>query len=207
VPYGLPNISCLGYPVAMPCAGHAGLGFREARAGDAEAVLAHLRRMAPADLRLRFCATVSDTSLIAHVSRIWERDGLVLAAHDGPLWDGPFHKAGPVRGLAELCVTGDGAELGITVDGTLRRRGVGTWLVQTAASLLAPRGVRTITAYTMAENAGMIALGRATAARHERSGPDVEITFDVETLRSGYLARRLAAGAASAGWRASARTA
>jgi ribosomal protein S18 acetylase RimI-like enzyme len=197
VPYGLPNISCVGWPVAVPCAGHAGLGFREARASDADAVLAHFRRMQPADLRLRFCATVSDASLRTHVSRIWDRPGLVLAAHDGPLWDGPFHAAGPVRGLAEFCVSGEVAELGITVDGTLRRRGVGTWLVRTAAALLAPRGVRRIVAFTMPENMAMIGLGRTSGARIVNALGDVEIVFDVEPLRRAYVARRLAAATAS----------
>ena len=62
-------------PAALPRTGHAGLGCREARACDADAVLAHFRRMPPSDLRLRFCATVSDASLRAHVARIWENPG------------------------------------------------------------------------------------------------------------------------------------
>ena len=189
VPYGLPNISCVGWPIAFPRPGHAGLGCREARASDADGVLAHFRRMPPVDLRLRFCGTVADASLRAHVSRIWERPGLVLSAHDGPLWDGPFHGAGPVRGLAELCLAGAVAELGISVDASLRRQGVGTWLVRTAAGLLAPRGVKTIVAYTMAENMGMIGLGRASGARIENIQGDVEIVFAVERLRRAHVTR------------------
>ncbi len=188
MPSGQPDISRAEHPVAIPRAGHAGLGFREARAADADAVLAHFRRMPPADLRLRFCATVSDASLLAHVSRIWDRPGLVLSAHERPLRDGPSGVAGPVRGLAELCVSGDSAELGISVDDTLRRRGVGTWLVRTAAALLAPRGVRSIVAYTMAENMAMIGLGRGSGARIVNVSGDVEIVFDVDPLRAARLA-------------------
>ena len=113
----------------------------------------------------------------------------MLTAHDGPLGDGPFHGAEPVRGLAELCVSGSTAELGISVDAALRRRGVGTWLVRVAADMLAPRGTRTIVAYTMAENAGMIGLGRASGARIENSMGDVEVVFDVERLRRARVAR------------------
>ena len=195
--HGAPErMSRVDRPVAFPRPAHAGLVCREARACDADAVLAHFLRMPPSDLRLRFCATVSDASLRAHVARIWENPGLVLSAHDGPLGDGPFHGAEPVRGLAELCLSGSMAELGISVDGALRRRGIGTWLLRNAAELLAPRGVRTIVAYTMAENAGMIGLGRASGARIENSMGDVEVVFEVERLRRALVARPDARAAA-----------
>jgi hypothetical protein len=124
--YGLPNMSFIGYPVPIPCAGHAGLGFREAREADAPEMLAHLHRLSADDLRMRFCTVVNDDHLQRHVSDTWRRSPLVLSAHDGPLWAGPFHRSGPIRALAELSVQGDAAELGISVDDSLRRRGVGT---------------------------------------------------------------------------------
>ena len=130
--FGLPNVSFIGYPVAVPCAGHAGLGLRQATRADSAALVEHFQALTPDDRRMRFCATLNDEALRQHVDGLWERDALVLAAHDGPLWSGPLHRAGPVRALAEFVVTGEEAELGISVDATMRRRGIGTYLVQTA---------------------------------------------------------------------------
>ena len=113
---------------------------------------------------MRFCATLNDEALRNHVDGLWARDAVVLAAHDGPLWSGPLHRAGPVRALAELVVTGEEAELGISVDASMRRRGVGTYMVQTAARLLAPRGVRRIRATTLNDNHSFVALAQSCGA-------------------------------------------
>ena len=189
--YGLPNISFIGYPVPVPCAAHAGLGFREARPADAPGMIAHLLALSPEDRRMRFCTAVNDGHVERHVRSNWDRSGLVLAAHDGPLWSGPFHEPGPVRALAEFAVEGGDAELGISVDGSLRRRGVGTYLVQTGARLLARRGVRRILAYTMSANTSFLVLARKSGATIETDGGEAFITFDVAELTRGYLRRRL----------------
>ena len=86
--FGLPQISFIGYPLAVPCAGHAGLGFREAGQGDAAALLAHYQALGAADRRMRFCATLTDAAVEQHVAGLWPRRVLILAAHDGPLWPG-----------------------------------------------------------------------------------------------------------------------
>ena len=163
--FGLPNLSFIGYPVAVPSAGHAGLGLRQATRADAAALVEHFQALTPDDRRMRFCATLNDAALRKHVDGLWSRDALILAAHDGPLWSGPLHRAGPVRALAELVVTGEEAELGISVEASMRRRGVGTYLIQTAAWLLAPRGVTVIRAVTSPDNAAFIAMARPAAAR------------------------------------------
>lgn len=87
--YGLPNISFIGYPVSIPCAGHAGLGLREARRRDSSALVAHLRKLEAEDRRMRFCATLTDQALERHVEEMWSRDPIAIAALDGPLWLGP----------------------------------------------------------------------------------------------------------------------
>lgn len=191
--FGLPHISFIGYPAPIPCAGHAGLGFREAGSRDLEPVTAHYRRLTPEDRALRFCATLSDAALENHAARTFQRSDLVIAGHDGPIWRGPFHDVGPIRALAELSVAGRNAEIGLSVDGTLRRRGVGTYLVQTAARLLAPRGVTRIHAYTLARNLGMIRLGQVSGAAIDIAGADVEIVFAVDTLHRAYIRRRISA--------------
>lgn len=194
MPYGLPNISCIGYPVSLPCAGHAGLGFRAANRGDGPALESHLRALEPADRRMRFCATLGDDALARHVAGLWLRRALVLAAFDGPIWGGPLHRPGPIRAVAELSIDGDEAELGISVDAGLRQRGIGIYLVLTAGALLAPRGVRRVRAYTLPGNASFLKLARAIDGAVE-TGTDedeVEVLFDVGTLRARYLRRRAA---------------
>lgn len=188
--FGLPPISFIGYPVSIPCAGHAGLGLREARPGDEPAILRHLLALSPEDRHLRYCGTLSDAAVAERVAGLFERPGFALAAHDGPLWDGPFYRAGPVRAFAELVVDGRLAELGISVDAGRRRAGIGTYLVQTAARLLALRGVERIVALTLPRNTAMIRLGQACEAAIEHDGSDVVITFSVARLHNAYLARR-----------------
>lgn len=189
--FGLPNISYIGYPVSIPCAGHAGLGLREALRADAPAVLAHLRALGPADRRMRFCGTVGDGQLERHVASLWDRCAFALTAQDGPLWSTALGPAGPVRALAEVAISGTGAEIGISVDTSLRRRGVGTYLTQTVGRLLAQRNVATLTAYTMSDNRSMIQLGRTCDARIDTSDGEIEIVFSVASLRHAYLRRRL----------------
>jgi GNAT superfamily N-acetyltransferase len=188
--FGFPPISFIGYPVSVPCAGHAGLGFREARPGDGAVILSHLLSLSPEDRHLRFCGSLSDDAIRTHVAGLPDRPGFALAAFDGALWDGPFHSAGPVRAFAELVVAGKVAELGISVDVTRRRAGVGTYMVQTAARLLALRGVERIVALTLARNRAMIRLGQTCDAEIDRDGSDVLITFSVPRLHNAYLARR-----------------
>lgn len=190
--FGYPHMSFIGYPVPLPCAGHSGLGLRTAVDTDAPALLEHYRRLSPEDRRMRFCATLGPDALQRHVERIGSRGGITLLAFDGPLFEAPFLRTGPIRAVAELVGTGREMELGISVDASLRRRGFGTELVETAAHLLAPRGVRSIRAYTLPGNRSFLALARRCAATVE-SGPDeVEVCFDVWSLRRAYMRRRAA---------------
>jgi RimJ/RimL family protein N-acetyltransferase len=189
--FGLPNISFIGYPVPIPCAAHAGLGFREAQPGDEPEIVAHLRALDPEDRRMRFCTSVNDGHLVRHAEEIWDRSSFALAAHDGPLWSGPFHRPGPIRALAELSVAGEVAEFGVSVDRSIRRQGVATYMLQTAARLLSLRGVSRIVALTMSENKGFLALSRKAGAEMTWDGGDVEIVFDVKALERTYLMRRL----------------
>lgn len=190
--YGLPNISYIGYPVSIPCVGHAGLGFRQARQPDAGAIVAHYGALEPQDRRMRFCATLTDAAIERHVAGIWTRRGLVLAAFDGPLWAGPLHQAGPIRALAELSIADREAELGISVDAGLRRRGIGAYLVQAAAAQLAPRGIRRLRAYTVPGNRSFLALARASNATIVAGPDEVEVDFDLGRLHRAYLCRRAA---------------
>lgn len=188
--FGYPHMSFIGYPLPVPCAGHSGLGLRTAVDSDAPAVLAHYRNLSAEDRRMRFCATLGPAALERHVERIGSRGGVVLLAFDGPLYETPFLNAGRIQAVAELVGTGPEMELGISVDPSQRRQGIGTDLVETSAYLLAPRGVRTIQAYTLQGNRSFLALARRCGAE-VKAGPDeVEVTFDVARLRHSYLRRR-----------------
>lgn len=139
---------------------------------------------------MRFCATLNQAAVDRHVAGLWSRRTLVLAAFDGPLWRTPLRRAGPIRAVAELSLGEREAELGISVDSDLRRRGVGTYLIQTAAHLLAPRGISRIRAYTLPGNRSFVALADACGATVETGLDEVEVVFDVAALQRIYLLRR-----------------
>lgn len=189
--FGMPNISYIGYPVSVPCAGHGGLGFREALRTDAPRLVEHLVRLEPADRRLRFCATLGDDAVARYVEGLWRGDAFVLSAQDGPLWPSALRPAGPVRAAAMVAIAGSDAEIGISVDAGLRRHGIGAYLTQTVGHLLAQRGVRRLHAHTLPGNRSMVALGRTCGAAIESGGGEVEITFAVGALHRAYLRRRL----------------
>lgn len=190
--YGFPNVSFIGYPVPLLCPAHAGLGFRQAGRGDSPAVLDHLRALSPEDRRLRFCGTLSDAAVARHVEGLWKPRHVVISGHAGPLWAGPFHAAGPVRALAELALSEDTAELGLSVQPGERRRGVGTHLLQTAGRLLAPRGIARLIAYTLPGNASMLALARKFGAEIAFEAGEARIAFSTAALQAAYVPRRLA---------------
>jgi len=188
--FGYPSIGYVGVPIPVPSAGQSGYGLRTAVDRDAAAVLEHYRRLSPDDRRMRFCATMGPAALERHVERIGSRGGVVLLAFDRPFFSPPFLRGGAVRAVAELVGTGREMELGISVEAGLRRRGLGTELVETAAHLLGMRGVRTIRAYTLPGNRSFLALARATGATLDIGSDEVEVTFDVSRLRLAYLRRQ-----------------
>jgi GNAT superfamily N-acetyltransferase len=192
--FGFPHISFIGYPAPVPCPGHAGLGFREARPGDGPAIRAHLERLSPADRYRRFCAAVSDGHLAAHVEGLWQRNSFTIVGLDGPLFDGPFHRAGVVRAVIEVVVFDGVAEFGLSVDGDRRRAGVATYLILTAARLLALRGIGRMVALTQPHNHAMLGLGRSLGAETDSSADDTLLLFPVAELNGAYLRRRLGAG-------------
>ena len=192
MPFGLPNVSLIGYPLAVPCKGHVGLGMRQATRADAEALVAHFLALGAEDRWMRFCATLNPEAIRRHVDGLWDRDGLVLAAYDGPLFAGPLHRAGSVRALAELMIDGEEAELGISVEPSMRRRGIGTYLLQTGAALLEPRGVKVIRATTMPDNGSFIGMAQALGGEIVHRPDLVEVSFEVATLAQAYRRRRAA---------------
>lgn len=119
-----------------------------------EQVARHLLRLPANDRRLRFGAPMRDDSIEAYVARIdLARDQLfgILGA-DLELW-----------GLAHLALAPDSdtAELGLSVDWSVRERGYGYALLQRAVLHATNRGgYRALFMHCLAENETMMNLAR-----------------------------------------------
>ena len=118
-----------------------------------EQVARHLLRLPPNDRRLRFGAPMRDDSIAAYVARIdFARDQVFgILGSDLELW-----------GLAHLALAPDGetAELGLSVDWSVRERGYGNALLQRAVLHATNRGYRALFMHCLAENKTMMNLAR-----------------------------------------------
>jgi hypothetical protein len=65
-------------------------------------------------------------------------------------------------------------------------------MVQTAARLLAPRGVKRIRATTLNDNHSFVALAQACGAEVVCGADGVDVIFDVAAQNRAYLRRRAA---------------
>ncbi len=129
--------------------------YRKLLSADAPSIARHLLRLDDADRRCRFHCAASDETVEAHVKEIdWLR-AVAIGYFDG----------GELRGVAELCFNRfwmpSEAELAVTVESGWQHHGVGTELVQRAATLARNRGASTLTMMCLTENQSM----RRIAAR------------------------------------------
>ena len=74
----------------------------------------------------------------------------------------------------------------------MRRRGIGTYLVQTGAALLEPRGVKVIRATTLPDNDSFIGMARALGGEVVHRPDLVEVELRRRRARAGLPARRAA---------------
>jgi GNAT superfamily N-acetyltransferase len=176
------RIGLPGWTVPIPCAAHAGLRFRQVVPPDARAILAHFSGLAPEDRHLRFWAALGEAGLERHVAGLWTRPGLAIAA-----WGGPNRGGRPILALAELAVAGVEAELGLSVDRALQNRGIGSYLVRTAARLLALRGVQRLRAQALHGNTGFLRLALRLGAEIAAGPEAIEFTFDISSLHRSFL--------------------
>ena len=119
-----------------------------------EQVARHLLRLPANDRRLRFGTPMRDDSIEAYVARIdFARDQMFgILGVDLELW-----------GLAHLALgpDGDTAELGLSVDWSVRERGYGYALLQRAVLHATNRGgYRALFMHCLAENETMMNLAR-----------------------------------------------
>jgi RimJ/RimL family protein N-acetyltransferase len=122
----------------------------------------HLHALGPDDVRLRFGTPLGRDAIAAYVGRI---------NFDNDVIFGVFGDAGDaltLEGAAHLALSGDLAELGVSVLPHARGRGVGGALVARAAEHARNRYVPRLYMHCLAENATMIRIAR-------RVGMDVMI--------------------------------
>lgn len=164
--------------------------FRRLWLGDEAALLAHYRRLAPADLRRRFLHTVGDAWLVRQSARVGERGYHVIG----------WFCDGALRGVSEIAVAGRDAEAAFSVEGAWRNRGAGRALMRRALGRARLARCRSLTVYTSADNMPMLRIAREFGARIRieegdavgviapaAAGP-AEMTFELVENRIGLVA-------------------
>lgn len=120
-------------------------------ASSADAFRGHLQALGPDDVRLRFGAPLGPDAIAAYVERI---------DFDNDVIFGVFGDELTLEGAAHLALSGDLAELGVSVTPRARGRGIGGALVARAAEHARNRYVPRLYMHCLAENATMIRIAR-----------------------------------------------
>jgi len=110
---------------------------------------AHFLALSAIDRHRRFGKAVGREVIAAYVDRIDLRDDAVFGARDAEC---------AIVGVMHLAMDGDDAELGLSVLGGHRRRGVGLSLVNRALSHARNRSVARIVMYSSADNVPVLGL-------------------------------------------------
>lgn len=141
-------------------------------------VLAHLVALSPDDRVLRFEALTSDATLATYVNGIdFERDCCL----------GLYDAAGRLVGFAHVANYGDAAELGISVDRTLRGLGCGERLMIDGLRWARLSGFKTFVVLTSKANHAMLGLAKKYGARTSYDGGSACAEIDMETLPEARL--------------------
>ena len=147
------------------------------RASDREALENHFLSLGPEDRRLRFGSSIGNDALRDYVGRIdFEREGL-FAVHDDEM---------RLLAVAHIALTGDTAELGLSVLPQCRAQGLGGTLFRHAVMHLRNRGVHEVFVHCITENAAMMHLARKHDMRlvNEGSETDARLALDPPTAQS-----------------------
>lgn len=124
---------------------------------DEAAARSHLRRLSPADRRLRFGGTVGDPFLATYARSLFAQAHLTLG----------YEVAGEIRGLGELVIAppaGIDAEIALSVEAAARNRGIGTMLLRRLLLMARNRSVATVRVLCLRDNAAMQAVARKADA-------------------------------------------
>jgi RimJ/RimL family protein N-acetyltransferase len=138
------------------------VGLRES---DRPYLQMHFLCLGREDRRLRFGAGVASQSIRDYVARIdFVRDRLFAVQGE----------EGSLAAVAHIVVSGDTAEIGLSVVAGARRRGFGTALLARAIDHLRNLGVRRAFMHCLAENHAMMRIARNAGARIETYGAENE---------------------------------
>jgi RimJ/RimL family protein N-acetyltransferase len=141
-------------------------------------VRAHLTELSPEDRVLRFEALTSDATLASYVSGIdFERDCCLGLRNEG----------GRLVGFAHVANYGDAAELGISVDRTLRGLGCGERLMVDGLRWAKLSGFKTFVVLTSKANHAMLGLAKKYGARTSYDGGSACAEIDLSTLPEACL--------------------
>jgi GNAT superfamily N-acetyltransferase len=146
------------------------------READRAALEAHFLALDGEDRRLRFGASLNDDALKAYVSRIdFEHDGVFASRDFG----------GRLLAAIHVPVTGDTAELGLSVLERYRGFGLGNVLFARAMTHLRNRGVRNVFVHCLAENGAMLHLARKYGMRIVLSGSESNARLELAPADAG----------------------
>src|SRR5512140_527216 len=130
---------------------------------DRAALASHFLRLGPDDRRLRFGSAIGDAGVHAYVERIDFHSDCLFAAQDDDL---------RVAAVVHVAMTGDAAELGLSVLPRWRGKGQGYALLRRAITWLRNRGIREVIVHCLAQNAAIIHLARKSGMRVMHSGAE-----------------------------------
>jgi RimJ/RimL family protein N-acetyltransferase len=141
-------------------------------------VLAHLTELSAEDRVLRFEALTSDATLASYVLSIdFERDCCLGLRNEG----------GRLAGFAHVANYGDAAELGISVDRTLRGLGCGERLMVDGLRWAKLSGFKTFVVLTSKANHAMLGLAKKYGARTSFDGGSACAEIDLSTVPEAFL--------------------
>ena len=141
------------------------------RASDAPALLVHFTSLGPEDRRLRFGTALRDEAIRDYVERIdFGRDD-VFAVHDGTM---------RLLGAIHVALTGDSAELGLSVLPEARNEGVGTALFERAVMHLRNRSTRSAFVHCLSENGAMMHIARKAGMTVVPCGGETDAHIEIE---------------------------
>ena len=146
-------------------------------ASQRRALESHFLALDREDRRLRFGAALPDDAVRAYVARIdFARDG-VFAVQDDDL---------AILAAVHVAVGGGSAELGLSVLGHARGRGLGRALFVRAVTYLRNRAIPEVFVHCLAENGAMMHLARSHGMRvaHEAGEADGRLRLPQATVDS-----------------------
>jgi RimJ/RimL family protein N-acetyltransferase len=137
---------------------------------DRAALASHFLRLGPEDRRLRFGSGIGDAGIRAYVARIDFHSDCLFAMQDDDL---------RVVAVVHVAMTGDAAELGLSVLPRWRGRGHGHALLRRAITWLRNRGIHEVFVHCLAENAAITHLAQKSGMRVVYSGGEREARLEL----------------------------